>query len=303
MGKVYKNNVLGYAGGISRSVDDVVESFANADTKEIGFGQPVFLNAEGTGVVGISDSSDPARFVGITVRSGAKTPNVYEDASGGIANSVATYKKGEVMDVLTDRMLSYSPKKFRDMSDENIVRETAAFEQMSASVQSFNAILSQNPQYVEKLQTEKTENGRNKYGVLMEHIRTLSVISDYYRVRKLILTDPEYIKSQNDIDFNITDTDSEQTARLKELLRVSLHLSARVNSLSGINMSNISIGEATHETARTKNLKSELNEIFSTHAGDIEKNQDRQQLIDNKIRQLEQGDNSLYGAVKRKKSS
>ena len=101
MGKVYKNNVLGYAGGISRSVDDVVESFANADTKELAFGQPVFLNAEGTGVVGISDSSDPTRFVGITVRSGAKTPNVYEDASGGIANSVATYKKGEVMDVLT----------------------------------------------------------------------------------------------------------------------------------------------------------------------------------------------------------
>ena len=101
MGKVYKNNVLGYAGGISRSVDDVVESFANADTKEIAFGQPVFLNAEGTGVVGISDSSDPAKFVGITVRSGAKTPNVYEDASGGVANSMATYKKGEVMDVLT----------------------------------------------------------------------------------------------------------------------------------------------------------------------------------------------------------
>ena len=227
---------------------------------------------------------------------GAADPAAIEEE-----NKKTLESRNEVMDVLTDRMLSYSPKKFRDMSDENIVRETAAFEQMSASVQSFNAILSQNPQYVEKLQTEKTENGRNKYGVLMEHVRTLSVISDYYRVRKLILTDPEYIKSQNDIDFNITDTDSEQTARLKELLRVSLHLSARVNSLSGINMSNISIGEATHETARTKNLKSELNEIFSTHAGDIEKNQDRQQLIDNKIRQLEQGDNSLLRCSEKKK--
>ena len=73
MGKVYKYGALGYHGAISRSVDDVVAPFANADTKDIGFGQPVFLNDAGTGVVGISATSSADRFVGFTVRSGAKS--------------------------------------------------------------------------------------------------------------------------------------------------------------------------------------------------------------------------------------
>ena len=101
MGKIYANNVWGYPGSRSRSVDEVVESYANADTKEIAFGQPVFLNAEGTGVVGISSSADPARFIGITCRAAAKTPNVYEDPANPTANSTGTYLKGEMMDVLT----------------------------------------------------------------------------------------------------------------------------------------------------------------------------------------------------------
>ena len=100
MGKVYKNNVTGYAGGISHTYDEVVIASVNASSGSIGFGQPVFLNAEGTGVVPITESTDVSRFVGIAVRSGAKTPDVYEDPTGGIANSVASYRKGEVMDVL-----------------------------------------------------------------------------------------------------------------------------------------------------------------------------------------------------------
>ena len=100
MGKVYKYAALGYAGEISRAVDDVVESFANADNKDIGFGQPVFLNDAGTGCVGISSSSTADKFVGITVRSGAKTPSVYDDPTGKDANSKAVYRPGEMMDVM-----------------------------------------------------------------------------------------------------------------------------------------------------------------------------------------------------------
>ena len=101
MGKVYRFQLLGYPGTISRSVDDVVVPMANADTKDIAFGQPVFLNEAGNGVVGISESSTADRFVGFAVRSGAKTPPVYDDPDGNGANSQAVYHKGEMMDVLT----------------------------------------------------------------------------------------------------------------------------------------------------------------------------------------------------------
>ncbi len=105
MGKVFKNVLVGYAGAISRSVDDVVASFANTSNRSIPFGWPVFLDADGVGVVPINEdmttANDAGRFVGIAVRSPSKTPDVYYDPANVAANSTACYEKGEIVDVLT----------------------------------------------------------------------------------------------------------------------------------------------------------------------------------------------------------
>ena len=102
MGKVYKYAALGYAGEISRAGGDHTTALANADSKDIGFGMPVFWNEARTGAVGISATSKAEDFIGITVRSGAKTPPVYDDPSGKDANSKAVYEPGEIMDVMTE---------------------------------------------------------------------------------------------------------------------------------------------------------------------------------------------------------
>ena len=99
MGKVYRYNILGYPGAISHSADFVVIPRVNKSEADIPFGAPVFLNSDGSGVVGISASSEAAKFVGFAVRSGAKTPGVYDPDADG-SNSNAVYKPGEVMDIL-----------------------------------------------------------------------------------------------------------------------------------------------------------------------------------------------------------
>ena len=105
MGKVFKNVLVGYAGAVSRGVDAVIAPFANTSNRTIPFGWPVFLDADGVGVVPINEdmttANDAGRFVGIAVRSAAKTPDVYEDPSNVAANSTACYNKGEMVDVLT----------------------------------------------------------------------------------------------------------------------------------------------------------------------------------------------------------
>ena len=51
MGKVLSTFDIGWPGAISRSVDDIVISKKNGGSTAIPFGAPVFLTADGEGVV------------------------------------------------------------------------------------------------------------------------------------------------------------------------------------------------------------------------------------------------------------
>ncbi len=93
MGKVLKNFTYGYAGAISRSLDDVVVALANKSGAEIGFGVPVALSDDKDGVVPFGSSHTAAKFVGVTVRSPAKTPDTYGESTG-------SYAANDLVDVL-----------------------------------------------------------------------------------------------------------------------------------------------------------------------------------------------------------
>jgi hypothetical protein len=81
MGKVLSTFDIGWPGAISRSVDDIVVSLKNGGTAAIPFGAPVFLTADGEGVVAYDPNASPAQtfasFVGFAVRVANKTPDTY----------------------------------------------------------------------------------------------------------------------------------------------------------------------------------------------------------------------------------
>ena len=94
MGKVLKNFTNGYAGAISRSLDDVVVALANKSNNPLAFGVPVALNGDKNGVVPFDGSTHTAAdFVGVTVRNPSKTPDAYGANTG-------SYAAGEMVDVL-----------------------------------------------------------------------------------------------------------------------------------------------------------------------------------------------------------
>ena len=94
MGKVLKNFTNGFAGAISRSIDDVVVALANKSNNPLAFGVPVALNGDKNGVVPFDGSTHTAAdFVGVTVRNPSKTPDAY-------GSDVGSYASGELVDVL-----------------------------------------------------------------------------------------------------------------------------------------------------------------------------------------------------------
>ena len=94
MGYVLSSFPNGFAGSISRSLDDVVISMANKSGAPLAFGVPVALNANGNGVVPFDGSTHTsADFLGVTVRLPSKTPDTY-------GSKLANYDANEMVDVL-----------------------------------------------------------------------------------------------------------------------------------------------------------------------------------------------------------
>ncbi len=93
MGKVLSSFKNGYAGAISRSVDDVVISMPVWGNNPVEFGRPVVLNTQKTAVIPFTSTSTAADIVGISVRSASKTPGTY-------GSNASNYSRKEMADIL-----------------------------------------------------------------------------------------------------------------------------------------------------------------------------------------------------------
>ena len=83
MGRVLSYFGNGWAGSISRAVDDIVVTCANHSGFPIAFGVPVALDPNGDGVVPFDpDHHTAADFVGVTVRNPSKAPENYQEITG-----------------------------------------------------------------------------------------------------------------------------------------------------------------------------------------------------------------------------
>jgi hypothetical protein len=98
MGKVLSNFTNGWPGAVSRSVDEIILSLRNGSDGKIPFGAAVFFIA-GTNACAPFDPDNAANFsmdnfIGITVRSGVKTPEVY-------GSNEAAFNEGDPVEILT----------------------------------------------------------------------------------------------------------------------------------------------------------------------------------------------------------
>ena len=83
----------GFAGTVSRSIDDIIESFANADTNAIAFGAPVALVSGNVKNV----TADNTAVIGVAVRT-VKTENTYggDDPKYNPNDMVDVLKRGTI---------------------------------------------------------------------------------------------------------------------------------------------------------------------------------------------------------------
>ena len=140
----------------------------------------------------------------------------------------------EVLDKLTEKILGINPSDFDFSSDSAMAQKAARFENMNAMVSAYRELLEDNPHYAEHLKNTKDEGENESYfNKLQKQMVILTAMSDYYRIRKMIMSDSEYIAYGADIEQEIKETDSKGTRHLKEMLRASYHIASNLNRLIG----------------------------------------------------------------------
>ena len=118
----------GFPGQVSRSIDDIIESFANADTNAIAFGDPVALVSGDVKNV----SADNTAVIGVAIRT-VKTENTY----GG---DDANYKSKEMVDVLKRGTVAVSIPALLTPSAGGTVYITKATHKFATAADSSNTI-------------------------------------------------------------------------------------------------------------------------------------------------------------------
>ena len=178
--------------------------------------------------VGFSSFNDLSQFHSAFAGDGMKEEEFFALIKK-YGNDKAAPGRTEVMDELTGKLLAIDLSGFDYSSDKAIAKDAAKFERMSAMVEAYRDLLSENPLYLDSLKQRKTGQ-QSDHTKLLGQLEKLSAISDYYRVRKLIISDSEYIAGSVK-DTNALASDSRGTVHLKELLRASDHITENLDRL------------------------------------------------------------------------
>ncbi len=159
----------------------------------------------------------------------------------------------EVMDKLTEKIMGINPSDFDFSSDSAIAQKASSFDSMHTMVEAYRELIEDNPHYVQLLKNTKNDDEADSYfDKVSKQMEKLTAMSDYYRIRRMIMSDPEYIATGGDVEQEIKETDTKGTRHFKELLRTSYHLASNLNRVLGANDIDVPVPlEGQNELSKT----------------------------------------------------
>ena len=132
-----------------------------------------------------------------------------------------------LLDHMTSQLLKIDASSFDIRSDEAIVKNAVELERMAKGVEAYRKMVERfgGEDYYKYLSEKKIEGVTGDMGQMaISQLHTLTNIARYYRTRKLIMEDEEYIESNGEILLEDNEQDSFEVKRLKELMRKSNEL-------------------------------------------------------------------------------
>ncbi len=133
--------------------------------------------------------------------------------------------KFHVMDIITTKFLSIDIGKFDLRTDEKLVQHSYALENLTMMVEGYRTLFEDkaNEEYFDRLENKPVDGGgeANLLECVKRQFDLLGPLTDYYRARKLVLTNSYYLTHHNDEimnpDDNSDDIEPEHFDLIKKL--------------------------------------------------------------------------------------
>ncbi len=147
-----------------------------------------------------------------------------------------------VMDQLTKQFLHINPSKFDLSSDAVICQNASRFEKMARMTAAYTELFSKNGEYAKRMKESSGPNGDvSFYDQIVKQMELLNAMTNYYRIRKLIMADPMYVNMDKPLVLDSKPEDTADVARLKEMMRASYYIALNLNRLTGKVSENVSV--------------------------------------------------------------
>ncbi len=129
-----------------------------------------------------------------------------------------------VLDVLTDTIMKIDATSFKLGSDAELAKNATELESMARALGAYTEILQKEPKYRDYLFSKKYKDTNETWGdKVLKQMDRLSAVSEYYRLRRLVIEDEYYQEHANEeIPLEEKKGDTIALKRLKKNMRASV---------------------------------------------------------------------------------
>ncbi|MBO6215904.1 MAG: hypothetical protein J6N76_10335, partial [Lachnospiraceae bacterium] len=141
--------------------------------------------------------------------------------------------KNAVMDRITRQLLAVKLDNIDMSTDEKLVESTGQLEEITQKLSGYKSLIEGDEAYKERLRGIADGDG-TLLDKVQRQMRELSAVTEYYRVRKLLITNPYYMSHYHDeISPVYKNTDSKEQKEASRLVLLSIECARRMKAVFG----------------------------------------------------------------------
>ena len=191
----------------------------------------------------------------------------------------------EAINMMTKKIFDFDPDSFDLSTDETMTDNAFVLEQMSGAVEAYKNIIlrEENKGYLEALSKKKSkfEPGKTMADKLYDQLEKLSAIANYYRLRKLVVTDDFYTEEKEVASYATKPKDGTQLRRYKKMVRASLEAAKNLSKV--MKGKQVLLGHKGESPFETENLSKLSFDHVKVDQAKIDK---KKKVLDDKIKTL-----------------
>ncbi|MBQ1548549.1 MAG: hypothetical protein IIZ61_09175, partial [Lachnospiraceae bacterium] len=142
--------------------------------------------------------------------------------------------------------LSLATKDIDLSSDEKVVENSRQLEKILGMHRRFLYNVQKYPNFIKSLPKALGEK-------IMAHATKINLLTNYYRICRMIITDPLYSTRENkELGFSIKKDDSPERQRLSNLLMLKMQLEGKMRKITGEDVANAKSADGIHIESKTQ---------------------------------------------------